>query len=421
MRNRPHLPLGRSRWTLLFSLISTLVLFLSACSVAPDDSGQSTGSETGETVNIGFMAASTGGAAFLGGPEREAVMMLKEQIAGMDLKNADGEPVSIEIIEYNTEGSGDIAIPLAKKLIDNDKVSIVVGATLSPVALALIPIFQEAEVPFISMASSSEIVEPVEDHYWVFKTPQSNSHTAPWQVRYVKELGIDKIASLYVNNAYGEDGRNAIIDAANEMGVEIVLEETFEASDTDMTAQLTKIKASGAEALLVTGLPPAAAILTKQFRELGLDIPLVHNHGIGMKPFIDLAGAENAEGVVFPIGRLVAVDALDDSDPQKAVLQKFIKDYEEYSGEPSSTFAGHSWDGVMMAIEAVKTMPSGLGLAEQRAFLRDAVENMEFVGTGGVFHFSPEDHVGLSPDDVVMVRITDGDWEYFPPEMWISE
>ncbi len=91
------------------------------------------------------------------------------------------------------------------------------------------------------------------------------------------------------------------------------------------------------------------------------------------------------------------------------------------TGEPASTFAGHAWDGVQMAIDAIETMPAGLSLEEQRAFLRDAIENMEFVGTGGVFHFSPEDHVGLSPDDVVTVRIKDGEWEYFPPEMWDSE
>ncbi len=411
---------ARQRLRLASYLLLTLALIvLAGCAAAPAESD--TPADEGETVKIGFMAASTGGAAFLGGPEREAAMMIKEQLEGQEITSPDGEPRIIEIIEYDTEGSGDVAIPLAKKLIDNDDVSIIVGATRSPVALALTPIMQEAEIPFITMASSSEIVEPVEERYWVFKTPQSSKHTAPWQVRYVKDQGIDKIASLYVNNAYGVDGRNAIVDAAEELGIEIVLEETFEASDSDMTAQLTKIKASDAEALLVTGLPPAASILTKQFRELGLDMPLVHNHGIGMKPFITLAGAENAEGVVFPIGKLVAVDSLDDADPQKAVLQGFIADYEEYTDEPASTFAGHSWDGIQIALKAIETMPAGLSLEEQRAFLRDAVEGMEFVGTGGVFHFSPEDHVGLSSDDVVTVRIKDGEWQFFPPEMWETE
>lgn len=394
-------------------------MLIAGCAVGqPAQTSAPATSEEGEVIKIGFMAAATGGAAFLGEPERDAALMIKEQIESQQLVSPDGTPRKIEIVMYDTEGSGDVAIPLAKKLIDDDKVVLIVGGTRSPVSLALVPIMQEAQIPYISMASSSEIVEPAAERYWVFKTPQSNRHTAPWQVLYVKDKGITKIASMYVNNAYGEDGRNAIHEAAAAEGVEIVLEETFEDADTDMTAQLTKIKASDAEALLVTGLPPAAAILTKQFRELGLDMPLVHNHGIGMKPFISLSGEENAEGVVFPIGKLVAVDALDDTDPQKAVLQQFISDYEAFTGNPTSTFAGHAWDGLQIALQAVEAMPSGLSLEEQRSTLRDAIETMEFVGTAGVFRFSPEDHVGLSPDDVVMVRIVDGEWLYIPREDW---
>ena len=311
-----------------------------------------------------------------------------------------------------------MAIPLAKKLIDDDQVSVIVGATRSPVSLALVPIMQEAEIPFISMASSSEIVEPVADRYWVFKTPRAIATPPLGRYATSRTRASSKVASLYVNNAYGEDGRNAIRQAAEEAGVEIVLEETFEASDTDMTAQLTKVKASDAEALLVTGLPPAASILTKQFRELGLDMPLVHNHGIGMKPFIDLAGADNAEGVVFPIGKLVAVDALDDSDPQKAVLQQFIEDYEAYTGNPASTFAGHAWDGMKMALLALRVnagRPFSRGAASlySRCCRKYAV-----CGHRRIFNFSPEDHVGSVPDDVVTVRIVDGEWEYFPPEDW---
>jgi branched-chain amino acid transport system substrate-binding protein len=406
---------------LIVVLVGLGVLLLSGCTAATTaaSSGAPAAAPDGvEVVKIGFMAAATGGAAFLGLPEQDAARMIQAQLADQEFVSADGKPRRVEIVIYDTEGSGDVAIPLTKKLIADDQVAIIVGGTRSPVSLALVPIVQEAKIPYISMASSSEIVEPLAERYWVFKTAQSNRHTAPWQVRYVQELGLTQVASLYVNDAYGEDGRNAIRQAADEAGVEIILEETFESADTDMTAQLTKIKASGAQALLVTGLPPAASIITKQFHELGLDMPLVHNHGIGMKPFIDLAGAENAEGVVFPIGKMVAVDALADDDPQKPVLQQFIRDYEAFTGNPTSTFAGHAWDGVQIALKAIAAMPSGLSLEEQRAFLRDTVETMSFVGTGGKFQMSPEDHVGLSPDDVVLVRITNGEWQYFPPSDW---
>jgi len=146
--------------------------------------------------------------------------------------------------------------------------------------MALIPVMTEAEVSLISMASSSAIVKPVAEREWIFKVAQSNEHTAPWQVEYAKSKGLTRIASLYVNNAYGEDGAKAIRDTAKAEGVEIVLEETFDAADTDMTSQMTKIKASGAQAVLVTAIPPAAAIFTKQYRELGVTLPLIHNSGV---------------------------------------------------------------------------------------------------------------------------------------------
>jgi branched-chain amino acid transport system substrate-binding protein len=373
----------------------------------------------GEPYVVGFLAAVTGSSSFLGAPERDAALMLKKQIEAQGITGADGIHHSVTIVIYDTEGKGDTAIPLAKKLINDDKAVVIVGGTASAESLALVPIVQEAKIPYISMASSSQIVEPAKDHYWVFKTAQSNKHTAPWQVRYAKAKGATKLANLYVNNAYGEDGRDAIREAAKAEGVDIILEEKFEATDTDVTAQLTKVRASGAQALLVTGLPPAASILTKQFRELGLTIPLIHNHGIGMKPFITSAGADNAEGVIFPMGKLVAAKTLDDKDPQKPVLLQFMKDYEASSGNPASTFAGHAWDGLNIVFNGLKTLPSGLSLEDQRARLRDAIESTKgFAGISGIFNLSADDHVGMSPQDIVIARITKGDWEYLPPDRW---
>jgi len=145
----------------------------------------------------------------------------------------------------------------------------------------------------------------------------------------------------------------------------------------------------------------------------------VQNSGIGMKPFIDLAGASNANGVVFPIGKIIAADALPDTDPQKSVITSFISDYTTYTGNPPSHFAAHAWDSIMIVEQALASMPDGLALQEQRAHVRDSIEALqEFVGVDGVFNFSSEDHVGLSSDDVVLARIVDGDWQYFPPEEW---
>ncbi len=379
-----------------------------------------TKAQTGVTYKIGFIASITGKASFLGEPQRNVAVMIQKQLdAQGGIKGADGVMHPVQLLINDSQGSGDVTIPIVKKLIDDEKVVAVIGDSSTGVSMAMVPVAQEAQVVMFSMASSSAIVEPVAERKWIFKSAQNNRHTAPTQVKYAKTKGLTKIANFYVNDAYGEDGAKAIREVAQAEGLQIVLEDTFGAADTDMTAQLTKLKASDAQALLVTAIPPAAAVLTKQFREMGLTIPLIHNHGIGMKSFISLAGEANAEGVIFPMGKLVALSALPDSDPQKKVLQDFVRDYEASAGQAASTFAGHGWDAVQITLRALEQLPDGLPIQEQRARLRDEIEKVSgFAGTAGVFNLSAQDHVGLSPNDVVMARIANGDWEYFPPEKW---
>ncbi len=374
----------------------------------------------GSTYKIGFIAAVTGSASSLGEPERDAAVMIQKQLdAQGGITGPDGVVHPVKILIQDTQTNADVAIPIVKKLINDEGALVIIGPTTSQESMALIPIVQEAQVTMISMASSSSIVKPVAERKWVFKVAQSNEHTSPWQVKYAKAKGLTKIANLYVNNAYGEDGAQAIRDTAKAEGIQIVLEDTFGANDTDMTSQITKIKASQAQAVLVTAIPPAAAIFTKQYRELGVNLPLLHNSGVGMKSFIDLAGAGNVEGVIFPMGKLVAVDALPDSDPQKAVLQKFVSDFKASTGKPPSQFAAHAWDCLQIVMEVLKTFPEGLTVEQQRIRLRDGIEGLKgFVGADGVFNFSADDHVGLSVNDVVLVHITNGDWRYLPPEKW---
>lgn len=397
-----------------------MVVGLVACTAPQKATPTAAKSAVGPTYQIGFVAGITGPSSSLGEPERDAILMIQKQLdAKGGVTSAAGVLHPVKILIYDSEGKGDVAVPVIKKLVSDLGVVAVVGADSTPVSMAMIPVLQEAMVPMISMASSSAIVEPVAERKWVFKSAQSNRHTAPWQVRYAKAKGLTKIASFYVNDAYGEDGRDGIRAAAKESGLTIVLEETFNATDTDMTAQLTKLKASGVQALLVTATPPSASILTKQFREMALPIPIIHNHGIGNMSFITLAGEQAAEGVVFPMGKMVAVQALPDSDPQKKVLQDFMRDYQQSAGKPPSTFAGHAWDALQIVLTALAKLPKGLPLAEQRSRLRDGIEGTKgFVGTAGKFNLSPTDHVGLSVDDIVMARITKGQWEYFPPDKW---
>ena len=398
--------MSRTRIVLIFILALTLASPLAAGA---------------QEYRIGFVSAITGPASSLGVPERDvAVMIQKELEAKGGITGPDGKKYPVKLFIHDDESKADTTVRVVKKLIDEDKVHVVIATSQSPDSMAVVlsDFFKGAKTPLISMASSHAIVTPVKERFWVFKTPQSNIHVSTHQVRYLKAKRYTKVASLYLNNAFGDDSRKALAALSKDAAIEIVYEDKFEAADKDMTPQLTKVKASGAQALIVHAIPPGASIITKQFRDLGLTIPLIHNHGVGNKPFIDLAGGA-ADGVIFPIGKMLVAESLLDADPQKKVLLDFVAWYEKGTGKPRNTFAGHAWDALQMSFMAFAKVSPGAPLDQAHARVRDELEKVKnFVGTGGIFNMSAEDHVGLDERSMVLVRIEGGKWTYLPPEKW---
>jgi branched-chain amino acid transport system substrate-binding protein len=372
-----------------------------------------------QEYRIGFVSAITGPASSLGVPERDvAVMIQKELEAKGGITGPDGKKYPVKIFIHDDESKVETTKRLVKKLIAEDKVHVVIASSQSPTSIAVIPDATEGKVPLISMASSHAIVTPIKERFWIFKTPQSNIHVATHQLKYLKAKRYTKIASLYVNDAFGEDSRRGLAATIKDSGIEVVYEDKFEQADKDMTPQLTKVKASGAQALMIHAIPPSASIVTKQFRDLGLTIPLIHNHGVGNKPFMDLAGGA-AEGVIFPIGKMLVAASLPDADLQKKVLLDFVAWYEKGTGKPRSTFAGHAWDALQLTLMAFGKIAPTMPLDQARAKVRDELERVKyFAGTGGIFNMSPEDHVGLDERSMVLVLIQGGAWKYFPPEAW---
>jgi branched-chain amino acid transport system substrate-binding protein len=170
-----------------------------------------------------------------------------------------------------------------------------------------------------------------------------------------------------------------------------------------MTPQLTRVKAANPQAVVIWSVPPSASIATKNYRDLGITAPLFQSHGVGNKTYINLAGPA-ANGVIFPVGKLLVAEQLPDSDVQKTVLLAYAKAFEAKYG-PRNTFGGHAWDAVQLAFRAMEKAGAN------RAGIREAVENARnFVGITGVFDFSPTDHNGLDRRAVTMVEIVDGQW-----------
>jgi branched-chain amino acid transport system substrate-binding protein len=222
---------------------------------------------------------------------------------------------------------------------------------------------------------------------------------------YMKANNLTKIALVTVNSSFGESGRVEFEKAAAAIGISIVAEEKFGADDKDMTAQLTRIKAKQPQAVLVWATPPSASIITKNFRQLGFEIPLLHSHGIANQTFINLAGTD-ANGVIFPAGRLLVAEKLPDTDPQKQIVTEFATLYEGKYQQPRSAFGGHAYDGLNLVVQAIAKV------GPDRTKLRDELEKTQnFIGVTGIFNMSPTDHAGLTKDSMVMIKIVDGQWQ----------
>lgn len=351
----------------------------------------------GKPIRIGAILAVTGPAANLGGPEDKTMRMQVEQLnaAGGLL----GRPV--ELVVKDSGGSPEKAVSFAKQLIEEERVLAIVGPSTSGETMAIKALCEESGMILVSCAAAEVIVNP--QAKYVFKTPQKDSQAATWIFRTMKERGVGKIAVLSDNSGFGQAGKAQLEKLAPEQGLAIVANEVYDKAATDLTDILTKVRASGAEAVVNWSIVPAQSILAKNMRQMGMAIPLFQSHGFGNIKYVETAG-KAAEGILFPASRLLVVEALPDDHPQKAVLAAYKRDYEAKYKEDVSTFGGHGYDAMLFVIEGVKKAGT-----DDRDKVRDAIETLtNLPGTAGVFNLSPTDHNGLGLDAFEMLTVKDG-------------
>lgn len=352
-----------------------------------------------EPIRIGTFLTVTGPASFLGDLELKTLQMVIQDL------NAKGGLLGrkVELVHYDTGGNAKEAVNFVKRLIKSDGVDIIVGGTTSGDTMAVIPDVEKEGIPLISLAGAVDIVEPVKK--WVFKVAHSDRMAVAKIYQDLRKQGLTKVALITGDGGFDKSGREQLRKLASEYGIVIVADEAYGNKDTDMTAQLTKIRATDAQAIINFGFGQAPAMVTKNIKQLGIQLPVYQSHGVASKTFIDLAG-DAAEGVRLPAAALVVAEQLPDADPQKPVLLAYKKQYETQYG-PISTFGGHAYDGVMIAIEAIKRANS-----VNKATVRDEIEKTKgFIGTAGVFNMTPEDHMGLTLDAFKMVEIRNGGWK----------
>jgi branched-chain amino acid transport system substrate-binding protein len=426
----------RKFFTIIFSLSTALILGACASATATPTAAPAATSTTapvaaasstpatGAPYKIGFNSSATGASASLGLPEAKTAQMIEKQINDLGgILGPDNVRHALTIVVYDDKSVTDQTVSNMNRLISEDEVIVVVSGTSSGASVAEIPVCTENETACLSMASAQSITTDPKtntEFKWMFKTPQTNGHAGQWQADYLKAKGLTNICIVYTNDGYGKDSLANYKAKALAAGLTVSYEGNYAAADTEFSAQIAGVQASGCKAVEIGSTPPVASLVTIAIRNAMPNIVITSGHGICNQSYITTAG-QAAEGVVFPCGKITVIDQLPDSDPQKAVLQKYITDYTAFTnGEAISTFGGHSWDAIMMSVQALGSLKDGMSLTDQRSAVRDYLETkiVNWPGISGVFTITPTDHNGLTKDSLLFVKVQGGKWVAFPQKDW---
>jgi len=362
---------------------------------------------------IGANLELTGRISSIGIPEKRGMDIT------LDLVNASGgvHGRKLKVITYDNESDSAKAVILTKRLIEVDKVIACLGYSSSGSSMAVIQTVESAKTPMIGGGASEKIWIPTKA--WVFSVvPRQKEASIPILLDILMQKGAKKIAYLYIDTVYGQTGQETFDGAVKEKKITPAIVEKYAPSTTDVGPQITHLKTSGADGLLITGNLADTVMVIKTARDLNFTGPIVCDYAIVGPEFIELAG-KYGEGIVTTSLKTLVAPDLADSDPQKKIGVELYERYTKAHG-PFSLYAGHTWDQLYLTVEALKKVDPNLDPAKDadlgkiRQQLRDNMESIKgFVGQNGVFNYSPENHNGLPPNCYVPVVVEQGKWRLY--------
>ncbi len=396
------------RWqSVLWGALAGVVLAMTSVGLAADEPKQPIASPSKEPIKIGAMFALSGPASSIGTPTKLVAQMVTDKINKEGGIN--GRPV--EHVFGDTESDPTKALMVAKRLVEQEGVVALIGPTRTDTGMAIKPYIESKGIPTVMTVGGDPVIAGGKfgSFHWTFKAPQRTSVAVKKIYAYLNKHSMKKVAIIHATDGFGRDGLAWLNNLAPEFGIEIVATEAFDVNDPDMTTQLTKIKGSGADAVICWTIGPAGAKVARNYKQINLTMPLFQCHGQPDPKYIELAG-DAAEETIMPSTKLMAASQLPDSDPQKAVVTEFIRLYTEtyhYDKQyPINTHSGYAWDALMLLAQAMKRAGT------DREAIRAEIEKVSgYVGVSGIYRLTPEDHNGLDTDSLVLVKIVNGAWK----------
>jgi branched-chain amino acid transport system substrate-binding protein len=366
-------------------------------------SGAPARAQTSE-ITIGISISTTGPAAALGVPERNALDFVPKEIGGAPLK----------LIVLDDGGDPTNAITNARRFVTESKADVIIGSSTTPPTIAISNVANEAAIPHIALAPFPITPERAK---WSVDMPQSVSIMGKVLYQHMKAHNVKTVGYIGYSDSYGDLWFNDLKTQGGALGLSIVDDERFARPDTSVTGQVLKLVAANPDAILVGASGTAAGLPQTELRERGYKGLIYQTHGAATMDFIRIAG-KSAEGVIMASGPVMSPETQPDSALTRKPGLTLDTAYEaKYGANSRSQFAGHEYD----AFEVLKrVVPTALktakpGTPEFREAIRQAfLSEHEIAATQGVYNFTDKDRNGLDDRSRILLTVKDG--KYIPAQ-----
>lgn len=355
-------------------------------------------------IKIGVTVSSTGPAASLGLPERNAVALMPKEVG----------KYKIEYFVLDDASDTTAARRNFEKLVTQEKVDLVIGSSTSPNSLAMIDVASQSATPMISLGAAKAIISPMDSsRRWVFKTPYNDEITALVTAKDMVRHKVKTVGFIGFNDAYGESWSQEFRAAAKKSGLGVVATESYNRTDMSVTSQVLRIMIAKPDAVIVAGSGTPAVLPQATLVSRGYTGRIYQTTGVTNNDFIRVGG-KNVEGALVAAAPVVVAAELPNNHPARGPATDFKRLYEQAHGADSvNSFAGYAWDAWLLARDAIQRVGDRAtpGTAEFRKALRDALESgKEVATTNGLVTMSAEDHNGFGPDAPVLINVRNGKW-----------
>jgi branched-chain amino acid transport system substrate-binding protein len=356
-------------------------------------------------ITVGLVTSMTGPNASIGIPYS------KGTAAGVAFKDEVGG-VKIKVMQLDDASDPSTGTRDARKLIEEDKIDVLMGAGNTPITLAVAAVSRELKVPFLALVPTGEQGEA---GAWMVSIPQPPPLMVEAVANRMKATGVKTVGYFGFNDAWGDLVYNALKKVVDPAGIQIVANERYARADTSVTAQALRIVAAAPDVVMMGGSGTPGALPFIALGERGYKNQIYGTHALINPDFVRIAGA-SADGLICPAGPVVVAEQLPDANPTKKISLAYQEAYQKANNEPArGGFGPYAFDAWLIMLDSAKrALATGAqpGTPEFRLALRDAIQTTtELVGTHAVYTFKVGKTSGVDDRAQVLVKLTDGKWK----------